>query len=120
MYINVNIYTYMYIYMYICIYIYVYIYTYIYIYIYIYKYIYIYIHIYTFVYIYMYIHIGTCITSLSNRYIGVFTNRKEYVTELITAGEACGERIWYKCSYLYEYICVSIYVCKYVRISTYI
>eukprot|EP00596_Hydrurales_sp_CCMP1899_P008392 CAMPEP_0119041010 /NCGR_PEP_ID=MMETSP1177-20130426/11093_1 /TAXON_ID=2985 /ORGANISM="Ochromonas sp, Strain CCMP1899" /LENGTH=633 /DNA_ID=CAMNT_0007006619 /DNA_START=8 /DNA_END=1907 /DNA_ORIENTATION=+ len=37
---------------------------------------------------------GTCITSLSNRYIGVFTNRKEYVTDLITAGEACGERVW--------------------------
>jgi leucyl aminopeptidase len=47
---------------------------------------------------------GTCITSLSNRYIGVFTNRKEYVTDLIRAGEACGERVWYESSYLYVYI----------------
>ena len=37
---------------------------------------------------------GCAVTSLSNRYIGALTNRPEYVTKLIAAGEASGERIW--------------------------
>ena len=37
---------------------------------------------------------GTCISSLSNRYIGAFTNRKEFSSEIIRAGEKCGERVW--------------------------
>ena len=37
---------------------------------------------------------GTCISSLSNRYIGAFTNRKEYSSALIKAGEESGERVW--------------------------
>jgi leucyl aminopeptidase len=55
---------------------------------------------------------GTCITSLSNRYIGVFTNRKEYVTELIRAGEACGERVWYgsSCLYLHMHMLLRKYI----------
>lgn len=37
---------------------------------------------------------GTCITSLTNRYIGALSNRKECVQPLITAGERSGERVW--------------------------
>jgi leucyl aminopeptidase len=37
---------------------------------------------------------GTCISSLSNRYIGAFTNRRNYVEQIIQAGESCGERVW--------------------------
>jgi len=37
---------------------------------------------------------GTCITSLSNRYIGAFTNRKELTSKIIAAGEKSGERVW--------------------------
>ena len=37
---------------------------------------------------------GTCISSLSNRYIGAFTNRKEHTGEIILAGEKSGERVW--------------------------
>lgn len=37
---------------------------------------------------------GTCISSLSNRYIGAFTNREEYLTTLMKCGEECGERVW--------------------------
>lgn len=33
-------------------------------------------------------------TSLSNRYIGAFTNRREYSSVLIKAGELSGERVW--------------------------
>lgn len=33
---------------------------------------------------------GTCITSLTNRYIGVFTNRKELVSNIISSGELSG------------------------------
>ena len=34
---------------------------------------------------------GTCISSLSNRYVGAFTNRQEYNARLISIGEECGE-----------------------------
>jgi leucyl aminopeptidase len=37
---------------------------------------------------------GTCITSLSNKYIGALSNRKEYASTVIAAGEKCGERVW--------------------------
>ena len=37
---------------------------------------------------------GTCISSLSNRYIGAFSNRKEHTGEIIKAGEHSGERVW--------------------------
>ena len=37
---------------------------------------------------------GTCVSSLSNRYIGAFTNRRDYSSVLIKAGEECGERVW--------------------------
>ena len=37
---------------------------------------------------------GTCVASLSNRYIGAFSNRRERVAELISIGERCGERLW--------------------------
>lgn len=37
---------------------------------------------------------GTCITSLSNRYIGAYANRPELVRHLIRAGERSGERVW--------------------------
>jgi leucyl aminopeptidase len=37
---------------------------------------------------------GTCISSLSNRYIGGFSNRKELASQLIQAGEVSGERCW--------------------------
>ena len=33
-------------------------------------------------------------SSLSNRYIGAFTNRKDYASVLITAGQSSGERVW--------------------------
>ena len=42
-------------------------------------------------------------TSLSNRYIGALTNRPEYVSALITAGETSGERVWpFPCDDDYE------------------
>jgi len=37
---------------------------------------------------------GTCISSLSNRYIGAFSNRPEYVSEIAAAGSRSGERAW--------------------------
>lgn len=37
---------------------------------------------------------GTCISSLSNRYIGALSNRPEYVSEIIAAGARSGERAW--------------------------
>lgn len=37
---------------------------------------------------------GTCITSLTNRYIGVFSNRQDLSEVVIEAGRACGERMW--------------------------
>ena len=37
---------------------------------------------------------GTCISSLSNRYIGTFTNRPNLVNDIITAGSTSGERLW--------------------------
>lgn len=38
---------------------------------------------------------GTCISSLSNRYIGVFSNRMESLAQLfIDAGVSSGERAW--------------------------
>lgn len=37
---------------------------------------------------------GTCISSLSNRYIGVMSNREESMSDIITGGVACGERLW--------------------------
>lgn len=43
---------------------------------------------------YFYRLIGTCVSSLSNRYIGAFTNRKDYASVLITAGQSSGERVW--------------------------
>ena len=33
-------------------------------------------------------------SSLSNRYIGAFTNRKEFASILIKAGQSSGERVW--------------------------
>jgi leucyl aminopeptidase len=37
---------------------------------------------------------GTTISSLSNRYIGVFSNRKQFVDTAIRSGEKSGERSW--------------------------
>ena len=37
---------------------------------------------------------GTTISSLSSRYIGGFSNRKELLPRLIRAGETSGERVW--------------------------
>lgn len=37
---------------------------------------------------------GTCISSLSNRYVGVMTNREDSMSDIITGGIACGERLW--------------------------
>ena len=37
---------------------------------------------------------GTCITSLSNRYIGAFTNRPNLISSIITSNDISGERIW--------------------------
>ena len=37
---------------------------------------------------------GTCITSLTNRYIGVFSNRQDISEGVIKAGRTCGERLW--------------------------
>ena len=37
---------------------------------------------------------GTCISSLSNRYVGVMTNREDAMSEIIAGGTACGERMW--------------------------
>eukprot|EP01035_Chromulina_nebulosa_P021389 gene21389-27712_t len=37
---------------------------------------------------------GTCISSLTDKYIGVFTNRKRIISDIITAGEKSGERLW--------------------------
>ena len=37
---------------------------------------------------------GTCISSLSNRYIGVFTNRNNKIPLIIETGNECGERLW--------------------------
>ena len=33
-------------------------------------------------------------SSLSNRYIGAFSNRKEFSSILINAGQSSGERVW--------------------------
>lgn len=37
---------------------------------------------------------GTCITSLSNRYIGVFSNRNDLINTIINTNDKCGERMW--------------------------
>ena len=37
---------------------------------------------------------GTCISSLTNRYIGAFSNKPELISSIIRAGETSGERIW--------------------------
>jgi len=37
---------------------------------------------------------GACVAALSTRLSGAFTNRDEWLTKLIKAGEASGERIW--------------------------
>lgn len=37
---------------------------------------------------------GTCISSLSNRYIGAFSNRKSLLGGIVRAGEESGERVW--------------------------
>jgi len=37
---------------------------------------------------------GTCITSLSNRYIGAFTNRPNLISSIISSSDISGERIW--------------------------
>jgi leucyl aminopeptidase len=37
---------------------------------------------------------GACVTALTNRYMGAFTNRPEYISKLIEAGQQSGERIW--------------------------
>ena len=37
---------------------------------------------------------GSCVAALSTRMSGAFTNRKEWVSALIKAGEDAGERIW--------------------------
>ena len=37
---------------------------------------------------------GTCITSLSNRFIGVMTNREEAFDTIVKSGAVSGERLW--------------------------
>lgn len=37
---------------------------------------------------------GSCITALTERYSGVFTNRAELAAELVAAGQDSGERVW--------------------------
>lgn len=37
---------------------------------------------------------GTCITALTNRYIGAFTNRKYLIPQILQCSEETGERIW--------------------------
>ncbi len=37
---------------------------------------------------------GTMISSLSNRYIGVMTNKENVFPSIINAGTSCGERLW--------------------------
>ena len=37
---------------------------------------------------------GTCITSLSNRYIGAFTNRPDFMSTIVSTNDISGERIW--------------------------
>lgn len=37
---------------------------------------------------------GTCITSLSNRFIGVMTNREEAFETIVKSGAVSGERLW--------------------------
>ena len=37
---------------------------------------------------------GTCVSALTSRYSGVFTNRPESHTELVDNGVECGERVW--------------------------
>jgi leucyl aminopeptidase len=37
---------------------------------------------------------GTCVSALTTRYSGVFTNRPGAITSLIEAGAASGERVW--------------------------
>ncbi len=37
---------------------------------------------------------GTCITSLSNKYIGALSNKNELYKKLIDISSQCGERIW--------------------------
>jgi leucyl aminopeptidase len=37
---------------------------------------------------------GTCISSLSTRYVGVMTNRDDSMVDILTSSEACGERMW--------------------------
>lgn len=51
---------------------------------------------------------GTCISALSNRYIGVFSNRMDELSQtIIDAGSSSGERAWY----LLCMISISIYKC---------
>ncbi len=37
---------------------------------------------------------GTCISALTTRYSGVFTNRPASITSLVSAGAESGERVW--------------------------
>lgn len=37
---------------------------------------------------------GTCITSLSTRYIGAFTSRRDMASKIIDSGDQSGERAW--------------------------
>jgi leucyl aminopeptidase len=37
---------------------------------------------------------GACVYSLSSRYSGAFTNKEEYIPDIIAAGKNSGERVW--------------------------
>ena len=37
---------------------------------------------------------GTCITSLSNKYVGAFSNKSEFYKRIVDISSQCGERIW--------------------------
>jgi len=37
---------------------------------------------------------GTCVSALTDRYSGAFTNRPEWYTAIIDAGRQSGERVW--------------------------
>lgn len=37
---------------------------------------------------------GTCVSAITNRYSGVFSNRAELHAQLQATGERCGERVW--------------------------
>ena len=37
---------------------------------------------------------GTCIYAIGTSYSGIFSNKKEWHSQLIRAGEDCGERVW--------------------------